>query len=256
MQPAQFNKIKKPHLFAHRGGSAARNAKENTQRAFNSAVRLGYRFIETDVIVTKDGKVICYHGAHNWYAKRLSGLELRRKLQKLTYSQINAENLSKDTEMPLLEDILRTFPDTCFSIDVKTRQAIKPLAQVIKEARAQDRIIITSFSLYRTLKTNHLIRSTYKGSCLCLSRISLKAFAPFNLIFFIFAKFIGINYLQVSYRRITKNFVIQAHKKGITVYSWTANTDPLIRKMLALGVDGVMSDESKLLLETAKNTKA
>jgi glycerophosphoryl diester phosphodiesterase len=256
LPPTEIKKVTRPHLFAHRGGNAAINAKENTERAFNSAIRLGYRFIETDIIVTKDGKVICYHGAHNWYAKRLSGLELRRKLQKLTYDQINTKGIAKGSEMPLLENILKKFPDICFSIDVKTRQAITPLAKVIKEAEAQNRVVITSFSLYRSLRTNRLVRGTYRGSCTCLSRVSLKAFPPFSLIFFIFAGFIGITYLQVSYRRITKNFIKQARKRGITVYAWTVNEEAIIKKMLALGVDGVMSDESKLLLETAKSTKA
>lgn len=253
MQPSQFEKIKKPHLFAHRGGNAAKNARENTAQAFNSAIRLGYKFIETDVIVTKDGQVVCYHGSHNWYAKRSSGLELRNKLQRLTYDQINDENASKGSEMPLLKDILRKFPSTCFSVDAKTRQVIAPLSKTIKESKAQDRVIVTSFSLYRTLMTNRLTRGTYKGSSLCLSRISLRALPPLYPLFLIFAKLLGIKYLQVSYRRITKDFLKKAHKRGITVYAWTVNDEETIQKLLAMGVDGLMSDESKLLLQTAKN---
>lgn len=228
---------------------------ENTVKAFSDATGLGYGFIETDVISTKDGEAICYHGAHNWYAKRLSGLELRRKLQKLTYDQIKQKNGSRERQMPLLGDVLMKFPQTCFSIDVKTKESISPVVQAIKKQKAQDRVIITSFSLYRTLRANRLLRGGHIEASLCLSRVSLWAIPPFNRFFFRFAKTLGIGYLQVSYRRITKRLVSLAHKQGLHVYAWTVNDEQGIKKMLSLGVDGIMSDDTKLLMRTVKNKK-
>ncbi len=255
MKASQFKLIKKPHLFAHRGGNAAGSRKENSKRAFNSAVALGYKFLETDVVLTKDGEVICCHGSHNWYTKRKSGLELRKKLQKLTYKQIREKDFLDGEEMPRLEDILIAFPKICFSIDVKTKEVILPLVDLLRKLKAEDRVIITSFSLLRTLKTNKLLRGKRGEASLCLSRFSAKAFSPVNSIFIPFVRILGVSYMQVSYSRITKRLINIAHKNSIYIYAWTVNDEENIRRILGLGVDGIMSDETKLLLQTAKIKK-
>lgn len=256
MSASRFDSIKRPHLFAHRGGNAAGEHKENSKRAFNSAVRLGYQFLETDVILTKDKQVICCHGSHNWYTKRRSGLELRKKLQKLTYKQIKEKYYLDGVEMPRLEDILTSFPKALFSIDVKTKEVIIPLVDLLRNLKAEDRVIVTSFSLLRTLKTNKLLRGRKIKASLCLSRFSAKAVSPINSIFIRFVRVLGVRYLQVSYSRITKRLINIAHKNGIYIYAWTVNDQESMRRILDLGVDGIMSDESKLLLQTVKNKKA
>ena len=250
-----FQSIKKPHLFAHRGGNASRGAYENTDKAFRSAVRLGYKFIETDVIVTRDNQVICYHGAHNWYTKRNNGLEIRRKIQKLTYKQVRAKKLPDGQEIPKLEDVLQAYPQILFSIDVKTKEAVVPLVRLIKKLGAEDRVIITSFSLYRSLKANQLLRGHDRQASLCLSRVSAKALNPINGLFIRYMRLLGIRYLQVSYTRINRRLVKLAHKNDIYVYAWTVNKQKAMRKMAKLGVDGIMSDEAELLLKTVKNRK-
>lgn len=249
-----FRSINKPHLFAHRGGNAKR-AYENTAEAFKSAARMGYKFIETDVVVTKDNQVICYHGAHNWYTKRHSGLEVRRRVQKLTYRQLRAKKLPGGQEIPKLEDILKAHPKVLFSIDVKTREAVLPLVRLIKKLGAEDRVIITSFSLYRTLKANQLLRGHDRQASLCLSRVSAKALNPINSLFIRYMRLLGVRYLQVSYTRINRRLVNLAHKNDIYVYAWTVNKPKAMRKMIKLGVDGIMSDESELLIKTVKNKK-
>lgn len=255
MDKILFRSIKRPHLFAHRGGNAGRNAKENSRSAFDSAVKLGYKFLETDVILTKDNQVICYHGSHNWYSRRHSGLELRRKVQKLTYKQIQEKKLLGSEKVPRLEEILKAYPKTLLSVDVKTGEVVMPLVELLKKLNAQDRVIITSFSLYRTLKANQLLRGHERQASLCLSRFSAKAVSPFNSLFIRYLRLLGVRYLQVSYTRITKRLIELAHKNDIYIYAWTVNDADKMRAMLKLEVDGIMSDESRLLQQVAKNKK-
>jgi glycerophosphoryl diester phosphodiesterase len=232
-----------------------KGASENTAKTFKSAVRLGYKFIETDVIVTKDNQVICYHGSHNWYTKRHNGLEIRRKVQKLTYKQVRAKKLPDGQEIPKLEDILNSYPKVLFSIDIKTKEAVVPLVRLIKKLGAEDRVIITSFSLYRTLKANQLLRGHDRQASLCLSRVSAKALSPINSLFIRYMRLLGVRYLQVSYTRISRRLVKLAHKNDIYIYAWTVNKPKAMKKMIKLGVDGIISDEAGLLLNTVKNKK-
>ncbi|HYF97313.1 MAG TPA: glycerophosphodiester phosphodiesterase family protein [Patescibacteria group bacterium] len=253
---SQIKAIKKPHLFAHRGGNQSGREFENTIKAFSTAVELGYRFLETDVIVTKDSKVVCYHGSLTWGDKRISGLEVRRKLQKLTYSQIKQKAASKEYEMPLLEEVLRKFPRICFSIDVKTKEVVEPVVKVIKKVKAEERVIVTSFSLKRSIRANSLLRGDEIQAALCISRISLWIITPFNRLFLPYLKARGIAYLEVSYRRVNKSLISLAHSQGIFVYAWTVNDAKDMERLLQLGIDGIMSDQTKLLLQTVKKQKA
>lgn len=255
MTSTKIKAIKRPHLFAHRGGNQSGQEFENTMKAFSTAVDLGYKFLETDIIVTKDGKVVCYHGSLTWGDKRISGLEVRRKLQKLTYVQIKQRAISKEHQMPLLEEVLKKFPQICFSIDVKTKEVIRPAVKAIKKAKAEERVIITSFSLSRSIKANSLLRGKDRQAALCISRLNFWIITPFNRLFLPYLKARGVTYLEVSYRRINKSLISLAHNRGIFVYAWTVNDAKNIKRLLALDIDGIMSDETKLLLKTAKKQK-
>ncbi len=240
-----------PHLFAHRGGNAAGTKIENTIKAFESASSLGYKFLETDVIATKDAQVINYHGSANFLISLIFGLELRKKVQRMTYKQVQTSINMGGQPVPKFESVLSQLEDKCFCVDVKTQEAVKPLVEVIRKQKAQKRVIITSFNRKRSIEANKLLRGEgFTEACLCAYSLKGYFIAVFPRLFLSDLKKQGFGYIHVPHRCITKKMLKEAKKLHIKVYAWTVNDKKQIKKLLSWGVDGIISDESKLLLRS------
>jgi glycerophosphoryl diester phosphodiesterase len=139
-----------PLAFAHRGGAAY--APENSWRAFEHAVSLGYRYLETDVQATADGVALAFHDRS---LARVTGQPGR--VAKVAYRDL-ADVLIDGTEpIPRLEDLLTAWPDLRFNLDVKDAPAILPLAEVLRRTNAWDRVCIVSFSAARLWATRRVL---------------------------------------------------------------------------------------------------
>jgi len=242
-----------PHLFAHRGGNAAGAKRENTLTAFKSAVKLGYTFIETDVIATKDGHVITYHGSANIFMKAIFGLEVRKNVQKLTYAQINKTIKLDGETVPKFQEVLSAFKDQCFCVDVKTNEAVEPLIKAIKSNKAEDRVVITSFSKKRSVLANKLLYGEgFSSACLCVYRLKGFLISAFPRLFLSRLKKQGFDYIHIPYRCVTKKLIKEAKKIDFKIYAWTVNDKDIINKLLSYKIDGIISDEAELLIKSIK----
>src|SRR2546423_3136196 len=128
-----------PLAFAHRGGGA--HAPENSWRAFEHAVGLGYEYLETDVQATADGVLIAFHDRT---LGRVTGQPGR--VCRLTRKEIAGARIGGTEPIPVLEDVLAAWPDVRFNIDVKDAPAIAPLAGGLRRANASGPGCVVSFS--------------------------------------------------------------------------------------------------------------
>ena len=90
--------------FAHRGGAS--EAPENTLPAFQNAVDLGYRYLETDVHVTADGVVVAFHDDDLSRTCGRPGL-----IHELPWSEVATARVDGTEPIPRLDDLLEAFPD-------------------------------------------------------------------------------------------------------------------------------------------------
>jgi len=134
----------RPVAFAHRGGAA--HHPENSWPAFEYAVKLGYAYLETDARSTSDGALLSFHDATLDRVTDGAG-----QVIKMTYKQVAAARIGGKEPIPLMEDLLGTFGDLRFNIDLKDSGTIEPLARVLKRTGAWDRVCVTSFSGRRLL---------------------------------------------------------------------------------------------------------
>src|SRR5579863_8935553 len=93
----------RPLAFAHRGGAA--HQPENSWLAFEYAARLGYSYLETDARSTAHGKLIAFHDADLGRVSDRTG-----QLRQLTWKEVPAARIGGSAEIPLLEDVIGSFP--------------------------------------------------------------------------------------------------------------------------------------------------
>lgn len=118
-----------PIAFAHRGGSA--DGLENTLRQFRRAVEAGYRYIETDVHATRDGRLVAFHDATLDRVTDGAG-----RIADLPWERVRHARVAGEEPVPLFEELLGTFPEVRWNIDVKAEPALVPLLELIGRTNA------------------------------------------------------------------------------------------------------------------------
>jgi glycerophosphoryl diester phosphodiesterase len=212
--------------FAHRGNAAGQT--ENTLASFRAVVDLGFRYVETDVRTTRDGKLVVFH---DQTLKRIAGVD--RAVGEMAYTEL--EGLS----VPLLTDVLESFPDTRFNVDMKDWPSVEALAGVIAATNSIDRLCVASFSSARLRRVRRLA-----GPALCtgagvaeIARFVLGWPGPLP----------GTAAIQIPRSLVRPSLVRRARRRGLKYHVWTLNDRASMLAAVHAGVDGIMTDEPVLL---------
>jgi glycerophosphoryl diester phosphodiesterase len=234
-----------PLAFAHRGGAS--HGPENSWPVFEHAVKLGYRYLETDVQATADGVLVAFHDRTLDRVTDRTG-----RIASMPHADVAAARIDGKEPIPLLEDVLGAWPDVRFNIDVKDEPAIGPFAEVLRRTRAWDRVCVASFSGRRLQATR---RALGRPVCMAVSpfgvaavRIGGSGRAVGQALAGRLAR-AGVRCAQVPVRVATESFLRRAHALGLHVHVWTVNEREDMRRLLDLGADGIMTDETVALRE-------
>lgn len=226
-----------PIAFAHRG--FAPDGAENTMAAFERAVQLGYRYLETDVRVTADGVALAFHDST---LNRVS--DRRGRLDALPWAQVRAARVGAGEAIPRLTDLLAAWPDVRVNLDVKSPAGVEPTIAAIRSTGALDRVCVGSFSARRTVAVRRAL-----GPRLCTSLGPREALAV--------RLTRGVDRYpgrcaQVPARiglttLVDRPYLAAARRLGLQVHVWTVNRRPEMIRLLDLGVDGIMTDRADVL---------
>lgn len=225
-----------PIPFAHRGGAA--DGLENTMLQFRRAVDAGYRYLETDVHCTADGKLVALHDSTLDRVTDGGGL-----IADLPWSDVQHARVAGSEPVPLFEDLLEAFPEARWNVDVKAEPALRPLLDLIERAGCWDRICVGSFSEARVVRAQRLagprlatsygtrgvlnLRLRSWGVPVGVRRSAVAAQVPES---------------QSGIPVVDRAFVRTAHARGLHVHVWTVNDPDRMHRLLDLGVDGIMTD--------------
>jgi glycerophosphoryl diester phosphodiesterase len=233
--------------IAHRGASG--HAPENTMAAFRRAVELGAHFIETDLQITRDARVIAIHDFT--LDRTTTG---KGQVHLLTLEQIRAldaggwfgdrkAGVFSGERVPTLEEILDFAKehDVIFYLEIKSGPAWgieHAVVAALRDRNASARVVILSFDT-ATLDSVHRLDGTMMTGFLCehpsndLVERTVRA---------------GARQLVARGDLITSAEVEKAHRAGLQVVAWTINEADQMRRLIATGVDGVITDYPDRLL--------
>ena len=225
--------------FAHRGDGDT--APENTAAAFQSAVSMGFRYLETDVHCTKDGVLIAFHD------DRLDRVtNARGRIRDLDYGEVKRARVHDREPIPLMEALLGDFPTTRFNIDPKSDAAVGPLIDVIKRTGSADRVCIGSFSDHRLRQVRAALpevctsMATWETARARLSTVGIPLRGLQAACAQVPVRWNGI-------RVIDRLFIQGMREQGIQTHVWTVNDETEMQRLLEMGVDGIMTDRPALL---------
>jgi len=242
-----------PVPIAHRGSRLL--WPENTLEAFESAVRLGYSHLETDLHMTKDGVLVCHHDVTVDRTTNGTGPVEAHTWSELQLLDAGHRHRSKDgyrfraggVRIPSLEEAVKAFPDVRFVVDLKADGMEEALMALIERHSLHDRFIVGSFHDYRLERFREVSGGSVPTSTgRDVSRLWVLASrvgrgVPSE------AKALQLPTQVRGVRVVDEKLVASAHRAGLQVHVWTLNRTEDMARYLDIGVDGIITDRPDLL---------
>jgi glycerophosphoryl diester phosphodiesterase len=210
-------------------GRVNESSPPNTLFAFKEAVKVGVDGIEFDIQETKDHQYILYHD----YELPIGSVK------ELTLSEIQKiKTGSKSKIPPRLEDAIALCKNVVkLMIEIKHIWSIEKFLRVLKENANLDEIMITSF-----------FHPIIKGISMCDDRLDIGITTSCYLVDPVYAiRSANAKFIVNKYPLVDKKFVSEIHKNNLFVYIWNAKEEKDLKQIIALGVDGIVSDNPILL---------
>jgi glycerophosphoryl diester phosphodiesterase len=249
-----------PLAFAHRGADTAR---ENTLAAFRAAVERGYGYLELDVRTTSDGVLMVFHDEVLDRVTTGTGRISDHTWEELTRVRVIDPALAgiavgpdggtyEGEHLLRFEDLLTEWDDVRLNVDLKDDAAAEAIARIVARHDAWDRVLVASFHDSRRRRFTRAAgrRVAMSGGALAIGALVLAA--PLGLTRFVGRRLAHIHCVQVPVRQgpvtvVTPRFVSRCQGAGLQVHVWVVDDPAEMERLLALGVDGLMTDDVEAL---------
>lgn len=244
-------------IYAHRGASF--ELPENTIEAFALALEIGAGALETDAHMTRDGHVVL---SHDPTGEHCAGV--KRAIADASFSEVRSWDVGARFQprrpgkftagvryrMPTLEEALEAFPSIYFNVDAKQTEPdmIPALLRAVDRCGAASRVRIASFS-GRNLR--RVRRRGYAGETgmspgevarlMFLPRPALRWYRPAGDAAQVPRRAYGIAFDRQS-------AIDRFHAVGLRVDFWTIDDPAEARRLLAMGADGIMTDDVRAVV--------
>lgn len=223
---------------------------------------MGVDVIETDVRSTSDGVLVVLHDATlerttdgAGPVNKITAAELKKLDAGYKWSPDNGRSFplrGRGITVPTLEEIFRAFPEMRLNIEPKQEEPsiVEPLCRLIRQHQMADKLIVGSFSA--------ALLEQFRRAC---PEVATSA-SPTEVRQFIAMQQAGpiasyrpaMRALQVPehvalYGGLNRSFIEAAHSHNLEVHAWTVNERQDMRRLIEMGVDGIMTDYPDRLMQ-------
>lgn len=239
----------RPEVIAHQGGKGQWPGE--TIYAFEQATKLGVDILEMDVHSTRDGHLVLMHNDTvdettngTGHIKGFLLDDLKKLDAGYRWTADNGKTFpfrGKNIRVATLEEVLKKFSDKRMNIEIKQSQpsVVDPLCEMIE--KHMDKVLVASFS-------NDVIEQFRTRCPKVATSASFNELKSFRLRHNPFAgdpsrpDCIQVKDRLLAIQIITKSLVDKAHRLKFPVHAWTVNDIEGMRRLIALGVDGIITD--------------
>lgn len=204
---------------------------ENTLRSFQHADRLALDAVELDLHLSKDGALVVMHDASVDRTTNGSGL-----ISDLTLAELRELDAGQGERIPLFEEVVDAVRAP-LQAEIKDRAAARVLAEVIERRELHERVTVISFHAQALAQTKALLPETP----LVLVTGRSTPTAPER------ALELGAFMVSCDLRHLDETVIERCHAAGVRVISWTVNTAEELAHARQLGLDGVVTDQPRVL---------
>jgi glycerophosphoryl diester phosphodiesterase len=217
--------------IGHRG--ACGYEPENTLASFRKAIELGIDMIELDAYVCKSGELVVIHDDKVDRTTNGKGYVVEKTLEELR--DLDA---GKKEKIPTLIEVLDLIDKkTKVNIELKGVETSEPVSKIINKyvdenGWSYEDFLVSSFNHYELQKFSKINSNVKIGALICgipLGRAE-------------FVEKLNPYFISPSLEFIDKEFVDDAHKRGLKVFVYTVNCLDDIKKMKKMGADGLFSN--------------
>lgn len=236
---------------------------ENTIPSFAEAIRAGADYIELDVYATKDNHLIVAHDP-TVNLENCKGSGVRKPLRSLTFAELRQYDCGQKnaaypkqspvpgTPMPSLDevfDLALKHPRVKVNVEIKSNEKWKDytpepeefcrmVAAAIRARKMEKRVLVQSFD-FRIVKAMKRVAPEFELAAL---------YGPGERSFVDIAQETGVRMVNPNWKLVTAEKVKAAHDAGIRIMAWTVDTPEGWEHVLAMGVDGIITNDPEALI--------
>lgn len=227
-------------LAAHRGEQS--EATENTLKAFADAIAIGVDMIETDLHITRDGRIVLYHNS------TIVDGNKKHNISSLSYDEIQNIELidpkrNERISVPELSDLLTIAKDKCFlNIEVKRNTKIAnevyidTIFSYISKYSDFSQCIFASFDYEFLAQCKSINPETFIAGI----RIPNQPLSPKEML-----DLIGIDAYIASLSTLNKEMTRETKEHGIVLGAYSIDTKEHFDKAIRYGVQAMGSNKPR-----------
>jgi glycerophosphoryl diester phosphodiesterase len=210
----------RPLLLGHRGTRAVQSIPENTLASFDRALADGCDGFEFDVRLTVDLEAVISHDAKVG----------RDKIERATAKEVS--------QLPRLRDVLQRYRDSFLDIELKVKGLERSIVDLFLRLKPRKGCVVSSF-LPGALKSLHAEDATVPLGLICETKTQLRLWNE-----------LPIHYVIPHHELVDAELIRKVKGAGKKVVVWTVNDAIAMQQFAEWGVDGIISDDTKLLVQT------